>query len=109
MSYREETHSVECQAATMIAAIENLRDAHKTVNTGSANITFRIALQNNTALQWADVLLDPEQVGIVDVFTVCKCEVKFQAAYELGSWFLMGEDKLAEYRIKDQLGGVEVE
>ena len=78
MTYREETHTVECQAKRMIMAIENLRDEFESY---SDDIAFRVALQDNAALTWADVLADPEQVGIEDM--ICYCHVKAQALAEL--------------------------
>jgi hypothetical protein len=47
---REWLHTKECLAEALIAAIENARDS----DTGYSDFEFRIALQNNELLEWAD-------------------------------------------------------
>lgn len=53
-------HSVQCQAKAVIAAVENLRDAQAQDNPEDSTrgaLDFRISLQDNVPLQWADEYL----------------------------------------------------
>jgi hypothetical protein len=54
-------HSKRCLAASIIAAVENLRDAE-----GVDDFEFRIEVQKNTPLEWADSYLS-------DATMPCSC------------------------------------
>ena len=48
----EQGHTKACLAAAVICAVENLRDDSE------SDITFRLDLQNNMPLVWADIYLE---------------------------------------------------
>ena len=80
MSYREEMHSVECYAHALQCALENLRDDCKRWPEG--DFMFNVRTRNeNTLVEWADMYLDPEQVGFND--NICKCSVRGSMAFDL--------------------------
>jgi len=56
----EQGHTKACLAKAMIVAIENLRDDETT------DVEFRVMVQANTALEWADMYLEQGM-------TVCLC------------------------------------
>jgi hypothetical protein len=81
MTYREETHSVECYANAIKCALENLRDEHITKSGDDFRTAFNMEVRNNgTLVTWADMYQNPEQVGHADM--ICTCEVKAQYAVE---------------------------
>lgn len=96
----EHLHSSACLAHAMICAVENMRDS------ADGALTFRLMLQENTALAWADEYLTS---GTLD----CICH-SWDIAQEGGCWHAVcacswkGEPHLAaEIAVQDAVAHAE--